>query len=152
MNSSVKENRQLNECCYSASRCITLARALYSSRVSLHQTLLFSPVFQCTLLNLIIGLVPASFTPLFSLLNIPMLLLQHFRRSCSLMLFYFFFFLPVFLTDTHTQMLSLSLSLWNTHTCIHSLSAFLSHPLTSRIHPNAKYWCSDLAIWRGNMA
>lgn len=94
----------------------SLARSLYSSRVSLHQTLLFSPVFQCTLLNLIIGLVPASFTPLFFLLNIPTRLRQHFRRSCSLRIFFLhlssFFFLPLFLTHTHSQMLSRTLSVW----------------------------------------
>lgn len=128
MNGNVKENRQLNECCYSASQCITLAHSLYSSRVSLHQTLLFLPVFQCTLLNLIIGLVPASFTPLFSLFNIPTRLLQHFRRSCSLMLF---FLLSSSLPSTHphTDALLHPFCLSQTYAHAHTLSLPLCHIL-----------------------
>lgn len=101
------------------------SRSLYSSRVSLHQTLLFLPVFQCTLLNLIIGLVPASF-------HARLLLFKHTNTAAKtlppelLTHAFFFFFLPLFLTHTHTQMLShtLSFSLRHTHTHIYSL--FLS--------------------------
>lgn len=132
----------------------SLSLALYSSRVSLHQTLLFCACFSAHPIKpyhwpracqLHAFLLPIKHTDE-AATTLPPELLTH---------AFFFFFLPLFLTHTHTQMLSHTLclshflSLSDIHTHAHILSLPLSHPRTSR---NAKYWCSDLTIWRCNMA